>query len=137
MSAQELHDEAWRILEAVPGINVYDGEVPGNPPLDPDRRVHAYAVLYASPGQPEALMLDDEQDSLDGGFQITCVGGDPARALWCLDRVRAAFIGAEVTVGGHAHRITASEIDPGNVRRDDDVKPSRHYVPQLFDVFIP
>lgn len=136
-SARLIHDEVWALLSNVAGVNAYDGEVPDTPPLDQDGRVHAYAVLYSSAGLPLSLMLDAAQDSLLGGFQVTSVGGDPRRALWCLDRVRAALIGAEITIDGRPHVIAASDIDPGPVRRDDDVTPPRHYSVAIFDVFIP
>ncbi|WP_210651343.1 hypothetical protein [Nocardioides sp. SYSU D00065] len=136
-SAQDVHDQVWALLDAVPGINTYDGEVPSTPPLDEDDRVHAYAVLYVSAGRRAALMLDGTQSSLFSGFQVTCVGGDPTRALWCVDQVRAALLGASVTVDDREHLITASETDPGPVRRDDDVTPPRHYVPDRYDLFIP
>ena len=137
VSTREVHAQVWALLAAVAGVNTYDGEVPTNPPVDTDGRVHAYAVLYLFPGRPTALTLDATQSSLLGGFQVTCVGGDPTRALWCLDKVRAALVGAFVTVDGREHQITASEFDPGSVRRDDDVTPPRHYVPDRYDLFIP
>ncbi len=137
VSARAVHDQVWTILDGIAGINAYDGEVPATPPLDPDKRVHAYAVLYVSGGRPAGLMLSATQDSLFSGFQVTCVGGDPTRALWCLDKVRTALVGAFVTVDGHEHQITAGEFDPGPVRRDDDVTPPRHYIPDRYDVFIP
>lgn len=137
VSVLTIHDQVWQLLDAAAGINAYDGEVPKTPPLDEDGRVHAYAVLYVGAGRPTALMLDAVQDSLLGGFQVTCAGGDPTRALWCVDRVRTLLVGAEITVDGHTHQVTASDIDPGQVRRDDDVTPPRHYVPVLFDLFIP
>lgn len=137
VSAREVHDQVWALLDAIIGINAYDGEVPATPPLDEDGRVHAYAVLYVSAGRPTALMLAGGETSLFTGFQVTCVGGDPTRALWCLDKVRGALLGAQVTVDERLHSIAASDIDPGPVRRDDDVTPPRHYVPDRFDLFIP
>lgn len=137
VSARAVHDQVWALLEAVTGVNTYDGEVPASPPKDPDGRVHAYAVLYTFGGRPADLMLSATQDSLFSGFQVTCAGGDPTRALWCLDKVRNALVGAFITVDGRQHQITASEFDPGPVRRDDDVTPPRHYIPDRFDVFIP
>lgn len=136
-SAYDVHEQVWALLDAITGVNTYDGEVPKNPPLDPDGRVHAYAVLFMSPGRPTALMLDGTQDSLATSFQVTCVGGSTARALWCVDQVRAQLVGAFIELDGHQHQITASETQPGPVRLDDDVKPPRHFVPELFDLFIP
>lgn len=137
VSTRAVHEPVWALLDGIFGVNTYDAEVPNNPPLDPDGRVHAYAVLYMAPGRPTALTLDATQGSLFAGFQVTCVGGDPTRALWCLDKVRGALVGAFITVDGREHQITASEFDPGTVRRDDDVTPPRHYIPDRYDVFIP
>lgn len=137
VSALAIHDVVWPLLHAVTGVNTYDGAVPKTPPLDPDGTVHAYAVLYMSPGRPAGLMLDATASSLFAGFQITCVGGDPTRTLWCVDKIRAALLDVEVTLDGRKHTITASELNPGTLRRDDDVTPPRHYVPERFDIFIP
>jgi hypothetical protein len=136
-SAFDVHEQVWTLLDATPDVNTYDSEVPKTPPLDIDGRVHAYAVLFVSPGRPTALMLDGTQDSLSTSFQVTCVGGDQARALWCVDQVRAQLVGAFVEINGRQHQITASETQPGPVRRDDDVTPPRHFVAELFDLFIP
>lgn len=137
VSAGDVHAAVWTLLSAVTEVNAFDGEVPATPPLDTDGRVHAYAVLYMFGGRPTALTLDAVESSLFTGFQVTCVGGDPTRALWCLDKVRTALVGAEITIDQRPHTITASDIDPGTVRRDDDVKPPRHYVPDRYDLFIP
>lgn len=131
------HDAAWGLLDAVAGVNAYDGEVPKTPPLDDDGRVAAYAVLYYSPGRQYASAMDGQQVSRDSVFQVTCVGGDPTRAIWCTDAVSAALVGAVVTIEGVTRQIRASEDDPGPVRRDDNVTPPRHYVPLRFRLHTP
>lgn len=131
------HDAVWPLLDAVAGVNTYDGEVPKTPPLDPDQRVAAYAVLYYSPGRRYASSLNGRQESIDGSFQVTCVGGDPTRALWCVDRVNAALAGATVTIAGATRQVRAVEADPGPLRRDDNVTPPRHYVPLRFQLHTP
>jgi hypothetical protein len=135
--SQDVHDLVWDLLDAVPVVNAYDGEVPKTPPTDPDGRVSAYAVLYFSPGRRHANALDGGQRSVEGSFQVTCVGGDPTRALWCVDRVLAALSGASVTVDGRPRQIRVREDDPGTVRRDDNATPPRHYVPLLFQLHMP
>lgn len=137
VSLRTVHAQVWALLDSIDGLTVYDGEVPKTPPSDDAGRVYAYAVLYVSAGRPHSLTQLATEDSLAGGFQVTCAGGYPERALWCLDRVRNALIGAEITVDGQARQIVSRDVDPGTVRRDDDVTPVRHYVPALFDVFIP
>lgn len=135
-TALAVHDAVWAVLDAVTNVNTYDGEVPKTPPLDPDGRVHAYAVLYATPGNLHTTNLTGVQSALLGGFQVTCVGGNPTRALWCVDKVRTAMA-TTVTIDGRAYPIRAREEDPGSVRRDDDVSPPRHWVPVEFQVFAP
>jgi len=135
-TALAVHDAVWTALDALTAVNTYDGEVPKTPPVDPDGRVHAYAVLYASPGNQFSTTLTGGQSALLGSFQVTCVGGDPTRALWCVDKVRTAMA-TTVTLDGRAYPIRAREEDPGTVRRDDDVAPPRHYVPVEFLVFAP
>lgn len=136
-TARTVHDTVWAVLDAIAGINTYDGEVPSTPPVDADGRVHAYAVLYASPGALYASTLAGAQTSLLGSFQVTCVGGDPTRAVWCVDKVRTGLAGATVTIDGQTRIIRARSEDPGPVRRDDDVRPPRHYVPLEFVLHAP
>lgn len=131
------HDATWALLDAVAGVNTYDGEVPKQPPADEDGRVASYAVLYYSPGRRYASAADGRQTSIDGTFQVTCVGGDPTRALWCVDRVMTQLAGAVVQINGTGRRISAVEEDPGPVRRDDNVTPPRHYVPLRFRLHTP
>lgn len=131
-----LHDVIWARLQAVTGIDVYDAEVPATPPLDPDGRVRAYAVLHASPGNLMASGLDGGQNCLLGSVQVTCVGGDPSRALGCIDAVRSGLPGV-VTVDGLTRVIRAREEDLGPVRTDPVQFPPRHYAPLEFELFAP
>lgn len=137
-AARGVHELLWELLDTTPGVATYDGEVPKNPPADNDGRVYGYAVLYDSPGRRHANALDGEQRSADRNFQVTCAGGDPNRVLWCVDRVTAQLVGSSVNVDGTARRIRLREdADPGTVRRDDDVKPPRHFVPLRFQLLMP
>jgi hypothetical protein len=131
-----LHDVIWARLQTVVGVDVYDSEMPATPPGDPDGRVRAYAVLHTSPGNLMASALDGGQRCLLGSVQVTCVGGDPSRALGCVDAVRAALPGS-VTVDGLARVIRAKEEDTGPLRIDPDVSPPRYYAPLEFDLFAP
>jgi hypothetical protein len=125
----------WARLQSA-GVDVYDSEVSASPPMDPDGRVRAYAVLYASAGNLMASALDGGQRCLLGSFQVTCVGGDTSRALGCVDAVRASLPGV-VTVDGVARVIRAKEEDVGPLRTDMNVLPWRHYAPLEFDLFAP
>lgn len=136
-SASDGHDAVWLVLDGTAGVNTYDGEVPKSPPTDEDGRVSSYAVLYYSPGRRYASSMEGRQVSIDGTFQVTCVGGDPTRALWAVDRVIDTLTAAVVTIDGVQRRIRLDEIDPGTVRRDDDVTPPRHYVPLRFRLHTP
>jgi hypothetical protein len=135
-TSSDLHDVVWGLLEAVSDVDAYDSEVPATPPLDPDGRVRAYAVLYASPGALSASALDGNQRTILGSVQVTCVGGDPSRALKCIDAVRSGLSGY-VTVDGLTRVVRAREDDPGPVRVDTDVWPPRHYAPLEFQLFAP
>jgi len=134
--AATLHSVFWARLEAITTIDTYDAEVPATPPLDPDGRVRKYAVLYASPGNLHATALDGGQRGILGSAQVTCVGGDPARALACVDTVRTGVLGT-VTVDGATRVIRARQEDPGPVRTDPNVWPPRHYVPFELQLFAP
>ncbi len=135
----QLADPVWALLDAITGVNTYDGEfvdaagAPVEPPTDQDGRVHAYAVYYPSAGWAHALLACGGTDSLDWGFQVTCAGGDRTRTLWCINQVRQALTGKTVTINGQALQIRELG-DPGALRRDDKVSPSRMYAPLLFAI---
>lgn len=144
VTTRAVHDVVWALLDAVTGVNTYDGEIvdaQGKPTTPPraatSDRVAAYAVLYFSPGRRHANALNGDQRSIEGAFQVTCVAGDPSSALWCVDKALAALAGVSVTVDGVARQIRVREDDPGPVRRDDNVTPPRHYVPLQFQLHIP
>ena len=123
-----LHDVVWARMETVTEVPVFDDEFPATPPLDPDGRVAAYAVLYASAGRLHSTTLDGGERSLHGAFQVNCFGGDTPRALGCVDTIRAALIGA-VTVDGVTRVIRARDEDPGPPLTDPNHLPPRLYVP--------
>lgn len=121
------------LLDAIANLTTYDGEVPATPPLDPDGRVHPYAVLYSGPGSNVRNTLDATSTLKPWGFQVTCVGGDPQRTLWAVAAVTGALVDARLTVAGW----TSSPIEhiPGpDLARDDVPIPPRHYVPLLFSL---
>lgn len=135
-NSASLYDLFLARLQTARGIDVYDGEPPASPPYDDDGRVHAYAVLYGAGGSLYASSLDRTQSSLQASFQVTCVGGDMARCLACVDAVRAVLPGP-VTVDGVARRICEIEEDPGPIRTDFAVWPPRHYVPLEYELYAP
>jgi len=135
-TASTLHDVVWARMDTVTSVDIYDSEVPATPPLDPDGRVRAYAVLHASPGRLYASALDGGQRCIVGSFQVTCVGGDVVRALGCTDDIRAGLVGT-VTVDGATRVVRVKEEDPGPVRTDPNYLPPRYYVPLEFELFAP
>lgn len=135
--ALDLHDAVWPLLNGVAGLTAYDGEVPNDPPIDALGRVEAYAVLYAGAGRLYASSLTGTQVSLDAGFQVTCAGGDPTVALWCVGKVRTALVGHAVTIGGVTRYVWAREEDAGPIRRDDAKTPPRFYLPLQFVLHAP
>jgi hypothetical protein len=130
-----LHDVVWARMENL-SVDTYDGEFPATPPLDPDGRIAAYAVLYASAGRLHSTTLDGGQRSLLGSFQVSCFGGSDGRALGCVDTIRAAVVGT-VTVDGATRVIRARDEDPGPILTDPNYLPPRHYVPLEFELFAP
>jgi hypothetical protein len=136
VAASALADLVWALLTGIPAVNHFDGEVAPEPPVDADDRVHAYTVYYPSPGRSWPRMLDAAPDSLAWSFQVTCAGGDRTRTLWCVGKVRAQLTGARLTLPDGTSVLITEATDPGPIRRDDDVKPPRFYVPLLFNVTI-
>lgn len=132
-----VHASVWDLLDGITGVNAFDGQVPKTPPKDTDGDVGAYAVLYYSPGRRYASALNGAQASVDGTFQVTCAGADPTKTLWCVDQVMGALVGAAVLADGTQRRIRCQEIDPGPLRRDDDVTPVRFYAPLRFQLHTP
>lgn len=127
-----LADPVWGLINGITNLDSFDGEDP-TPQLDPDGRVHAYAVYYPSPGWAHAVLACGGTDSLDWTFQVTCAAGDRNRTLWCVDKIRTALSGARLSIGGQLLTIRET-TDPGPIRRDDQVKPVRFYTPLLFAV---
>jgi hypothetical protein len=135
-TASTLHTVWWERLQTAIGIDVYDAEVPASPPTDPDGRVRAYAVLFDTPGTAMASSMDATQTCILGNVQINCYGGDPTRALACVDAVRTALVGY-VTVGGLSRHIRAREEDLGMLVDPDAAWPPRYYAPLEFQLLAP
>lgn len=98
------------------------------PPPDPgepaDLRVKGYWVMWPGVGFLENRLVPGTfVNSLN--FTVTAAGGTVDRALWIVQRVRTALAGAEIASG----LITEQPSDPGTLRRDDAVTPSRQYLP--------
>lgn len=111
----------YALLDAVPGLNLFDTELPKNPPLDPDGRVHPYAVFFPGGGHGFGDRLNDVPTELTWDFRVLFVGGDTTRALWALDKIRGALTGKRPTGGARLKEV----LDEVNIRTETDVVPSR------------
>ena len=120
-------DAVQAALEAA-DLTVYLGGTPAGSWSPPDK----FAVLYPDPGMAVRESLADKRADFESTMQITCVGGDPERALWVAARVRQA-LAAPLTVAG---RICWPPEDLGGppLARDDDVPPPLYFIPVQYRV---
>ena len=123
------------------GFPVYDSTVEpytwgatshGQPTVDPDGRMHPYAVMYSEVGRSLPVALEGISTALRWGFTVICVGGDENRCLWAVDTVVRVLVDAEVSVAGRDPVLVRQEIASPSPRRDDDIKPPRLFVPVFF-----
>ncbi|WP_154402727.1 hypothetical protein [Nocardioides speluncae] len=144
ISREELYAAAVDRVTLLPGITVYQGEVPAQPPVtldsggepDPAGRVAPYAVLYGSAGAPTAggASLNDCGDHLDWTLPVTVAAGYQRDLLDAIDLVHNQLY------RWHPTGLTGFVTDgfrpvPGfnpSTRRDDDVDPPRHFLPLLY-----
>jgi len=121
------------LLQAVTGLNVYDGEVPTSPPTDPDGRVHPYAVLYAGTAPTLRNSLSGTSSESPWTFQVTVAGGDRQRCGWAALKVNGALLDKRLTVAGATTSRIAGVPGP-DITRDDEPRPARFYQPLLFSL---
>lgn len=122
------------LLEAVPNLDVFDGEPVAR--MDSDGLAHPYAALWASPGRddPNEERESGPADALVWSFQITAAGGDVTRCRRAVARTLGALLHKRLIDGGGFIRL---DFDPGPEREDRDQAPSRWFVPLLFTVSLP
>lgn len=131
-SVRSLADDVWLLLGGTAGqtftagpVNLYDGNVTSTVPLDADGTVHAYAVFYPGAGAPPAARrVGGRVRNLGWSFQVSCVGGDRTRLLWCLDTIRGRLTGQKLGGG-----VLREQGDPGPLRQDTSVTPYRYRLP--------
>jgi hypothetical protein len=143
VSVRTLGEQIWVALGGGQGedftagpVNLYRGKVEA-PPLDDDGTVHAYAVLYESPGRRSGSRLGSTRDRVDSTFQVTCVGGDTTRCLWAVDKITTALTGHRLEIPTRTRRPRIVEDEANafrNIIEDVDVTPSRFFVPLLFNI---
>lgn len=114
-------DATYALLQAIEHLNTFDTELPTDPPLDDDGRVHPYAVFFPSGGRAFGDRLNDIPTDVTWTCRILIVGGDKTRALWALDKIRAALTGARPTGGARLKE----ELDDVTFRTETNVVPSR------------
>ena len=88
-----------------------------------DDRVKAYWILYAGPGQVDGSRIVPAKFVDRLTFNLTVAGGTEDRALFGVGLVRAALCGEEIGSG----LISEQPFDPGSLRVDKTVTPSRHF----------
>lgn len=143
VSVRTLGDQVWALLGGAAGevvtagaLTLFRGKVDA-PPLDDDGTVHAYAVLYESPGRRTGSRLGSLRDRLEWSFQVTCAAGDVERCLWAIDKVTRTLTGQQLEVPGRTGkpRIVEDETNwTRYVTEEPDVTPSRFFVPLLFNL---
>jgi len=127
----DLHVAAFAILDALPTVTAFDGDVPPNPPADKvSGRVYPYAVLWPGPGGDPV-----DADLVTGGAltwvaQITVAAGDLTWCMQAVDVVRAAL--RDVWLLDAASPLRDETPASRVVMRDTDPTPPRWYFPLLF-----
>jgi hypothetical protein len=117
-----IADAVLALLRAVPNLNVFDAELPTDPPLDPDGRVHPYAVFFPGGGNAFGDRINqDLATDMSWSCRVLFVGGDRTRALWALDKVRAALTGKRPTGGARLKEV----LDQVETRVELDITPPR------------
>lgn len=111
----------FALLEGIDNLNAFDTELPADPPLDPDERVHPYAVFFPGGGNAFSDRLNVIPTDVEWTCRILIVGGDRTRAVWALDKIRAALTGARPTGGARLKEA----LEGVTFRTETNVAPSR------------
>lgn len=121
-SVTPVADAVYALLQGIEHLNVYDGELPNDPPKDPDGRVHQYAVFFGGGGHAFGDRLNRSTPTdVSWTCRILFVGGDTTRARWAVDHIRAALTGKRPTADGHLKEV----LDDVTIRIENNVVPSR------------
>lgn len=136
--------------QAIPNTTAYvrvvgrllDGTSVPPPTIGPnDLRVKPYTVLHPSPGitGPDER-LGGDRVGLAETFQLTCVTGDEDALDPLVDAVTARFDEWRPVLPAPYNTMPIGRCrllnDPGSSRRDDDVKPSRFWVPLIYGLVV-
>ena len=137
VSVELLAAATYTRLAAAPGLRtVYKTVVTGDPVRNNIGIIESYAVFHPGAGDTKRGTLDAKPGQLMWGFQVTCVGGDHDYLLGAVDSVRGQLDGYRLTVAGAVVGLCQPPLGfrPPPARPDHDEKPSRLWVPLLFQV---
>lgn len=129
MTLEQVANQILTLLRTAEGMQIFDGE-PGDVHHDSDGRAHPYACLYFGPGRDDPINgepLDARSTMTRYSGQVTCAGGDPARARRAAARVRGTLNLARI---GDA--VLRFDLDPGFPAVDKDPSPPRWWIPLTF-----
>lgn len=111
------------------GLTVFVGGTPTSSGWTPPDKS---CVLYPDAGMAVRESLADARTDFDSTMQITCLGGDPVRALWVADEVRRALAGPLVVEGRSCW--PPEDLGGPPLARDDDVTPPVYYLPVQYRI---
>lgn len=123
------------LATTAPDLLVFDADV-GHVPSDPDGRPRAYAVVWPLPGVGDQTRLTTQLAGTTWQAQITCAGGDRARAQWAVDQVRDALTGRTVTVPGHTTGRVQEESTGQPLTEDRAVQPTRWHTALILACYV-
>lgn len=132
-SPATLHAALVAVLDALPTVTAYDGQVASAPPADAlTGKVYPYAVAWGAAGwtTDEGRTLDGDADgALEWPAPVTVAAGDVGWLLGAVDLVRAALEGRVLVPGAGPLRE-----DPGtpSAQKSPDIAPARWFVPLIF-----
>lgn len=118
-------DAVLALVDAVPYVNVYDGQVPDSPTFP-------YVVIRTDSGRRERSALPASSDRLTVRIWATSVGHTRAEAQMASERVTTALLDVRPTVASRScFPITSVNSQPARV---DDVVQSLVYVLDEFEL---
>lgn len=120
MSAAEVSTEVLTLLDAVPNLNVWDGDVGDSDPTDMVITAELpYVVFYSTPGYPAEAgrRVGAVQRRRVVEFQVNGAGETREQAQWALSEAETALDGKVLDIAGARRRIRRTD-DNLFVRKD-------------------
>lgn len=126
-----LYAQVRAALTALPGVTIFDGQVPGKVPVDAAGYVLPYVTIYAGPGAHLETEADYTQQvdmtSIDWRFQTTCVAASMLIAMQVTHNVRQAL--CNLPVGAGWVKPDESAITAQSPIPDNGTNPVRYFLP--------